>query len=83
MKFLLTACCYPRIEDASTAVEMLRMVNVVLVPANNGATGGIERQRIPVPHSPFVRTVCELDISVQVSIALCLLTILLGSLHHT
>lgn len=49
------------IEDASVAVEMLRMVHVVLVP-DDGVSGTVNknessRQRIPVPHSPYVRWV--------------------------
>ncbi len=49
------------IEDASVAIEMLRMVRVVLVP-DDGVSGTVNnnessRRRIPVPHSPYVRWV--------------------------
>jgi len=49
------------IEDASVAVEMLRMVHVVLVP-DDGVSGTVNKnesscRRIPVPHSPYVRWV--------------------------
>jgi hypothetical protein len=45
-----------RIEDASSAIEMLRMVSVVLLPAgsNTAQSGGV-----PAVHSPFVRSVSE------------------------
>lgn len=47
--------------DASVAISMLRMVNVVLVPdnINSGTSPGNsnEAKRIPVPHSPYVRWV--------------------------
>ena len=48
-----------RIEDASTAIEMLRMVSVVLLPADNASSNNAQDHRIPVVHSPFVRSVSE------------------------
>lgn len=48
------------IEDASGAISMLRMVNVVLVSDDtntNAPPNGNASQRIPVPHSPYVRWV--------------------------
>lgn len=49
------------IEDASVAISMLRMVSVVLVPddANTMAhsANNDTADRIPVPHSPYVRWV--------------------------
>ncbi|KAL7512085.1 hypothetical protein ACHAXN_009042 [Cyclotella atomus] len=45
------------IEDASTAIEMLRMVSVVLLPADNASSNNAQDHRIPVVHSPFVRSV--------------------------
>lgn len=52
------------IKDASVAISMLRMVNVVLVPDNISSENA--RQRIPVPHSPYVRWVylaCQTPLS--------------------
>lgn len=49
----------PRIEDAYTAIDMLRMVNVTLIPADNNVASNSLRERIPVVNSPFVRSVCE------------------------
>lgn len=46
------------IEDASVAIAMLRMVSVVLVPDDANSIPPPSQQRIPVPHSPFVRWVC-------------------------
>jgi len=50
------------IEDASVAISMLRMVSVVLMPDDTNFTtapngNDASRQRIPVPHSPYVRWV--------------------------
>ena len=46
------------IEDAAVAIAMLRMVNVVLVSDTHVPTNGCSApQRIPVPHSPYVRWV--------------------------
>lgn len=46
------------IEDAAVAIAMLRMVNVVLVSDSHVPTNECSApQRIPVPHSPYVRWV--------------------------
>lgn len=47
------------IEDASTAVEMLRMTSVALVSADSATTSGASHERIPVAYSQFIRSVCE------------------------
>eukprot|EP00804_Cyclotella_cryptica_P015042 CCRYP_000621-RA/>CCRYP_000621-RA protein AED:0.03 eAED:0.03 QI:138/1/1/1/1/1/6/399/1381 len=46
------------IEDASIAVEMLKMVSIVLTPAGKGGVDGLAGQRITVPYSSFVRSIC-------------------------
>jgi hypothetical protein len=47
------------IEDASIAISMLSMVSLVLVSDDaNLSTPTNQQQRIPVPHSPYVRWVC-------------------------
>ena len=47
------------IEDASIAISMLSMVSLVLVSDDaNFSTPTNQQQRIPVPHSPYVRWVC-------------------------
>jgi hypothetical protein len=46
------------IEDASIAVQMLRKVNIVLVSDDGTVSSrNSERQRVPVPHSPYVKWV--------------------------
>jgi hypothetical protein len=47
------------IEDASIAVQMLRKVNIVLVPDDSNISSSTigARKRVPVPHSPYVRWV--------------------------
>jgi hypothetical protein len=40
------------IEDASVGIEMLRMVNVILVPDDGVSSNAA---RVPVPHSPYIR----------------------------
>ena len=47
------------IEDASTAVEMLRMTSVVLVSTDSATANCTPHQIIPVAYSPYVRSVCE------------------------
>jgi hypothetical protein len=47
------------IEDASIAISMLSMVSLVLVSDDaNVRMPTNQQQRIPVPHSPYVRWVC-------------------------
>lgn len=46
------------LSDASVAIAMLRMVSVVLLPDDANSIPPPSQQRIPVPHSPFVRWVC-------------------------
>jgi hypothetical protein len=46
------------IEDTSIAISMLRMVCIVLVSDDADYIPLPNHQRIPVPHSPFVRWVC-------------------------
>jgi len=46
------------IEDAAIAVQMLRKVNIVLVPDNdNASANNSDRQGVPVAHSPYVKWV--------------------------
>lgn len=48
------------IEDAAIAVQMLRKVSIVLLPDDgnvSSSSNGVGSQRIPVPHSPYLKWV--------------------------